>query len=305
MKANEKHVAFIASGGRTGTLFFGEILSEIIDDAFSVHEPDLLHGVSRRSWHAIRTFGFYHMVLGRLMRRTGIRNLTQKFLSGEMTIKDVVTAIHRHRDRYYARVSQGYVIESYYQWYGILPAVAQAFPNYKIVGIVRDPRTWVTSFMRFGGRYDKHDLVARYRFKRLEPSMIGDDAYAQAWPRMSSFAKNCWHWKVITRLLQEHAAHDQNMRLYRYEDLFLSEDRATQVEDMLRFMVTFTDRTFPYRFDPDIMKRIKNRSHPGDFPDWLGWTPEMAQELMSLCGPLMQDLGYGFESDWIAKLEQN
>ena len=184
-------------------------------------------------------------------------------------------------------------------------AVAQAFSNYKIVGIVRDPRTWVTSVMNFGGWYDQHDLVERFRFKRLEPVMIGDIAYAQNWPRMSSFAKNCWHWKVITRLLQEHAAHDRNMRLYRYEDLFLSQGRATHVEDMLRFMVTFTDRTFSYRFDPDIMKRIKNRSRPGSFPDWSDWTLEMAQELMSLCGPLMQDLGYGFEADWMTKLGQH
>ena len=121
MKANEKHVAFIASGGRTGTFFFGEVLAEIIDDAFSVHEPDVLHGFSKRSWHAIRTFGFYQMVVGRLMGRTGIRNLTQKFLAGKMTIEDTVAAIHRHRDRYYARISQDYVIESYNQWYGILP----------------------------------------------------------------------------------------------------------------------------------------------------------------------------------------
>ena len=50
----KKDLVFIASGGRTGTNFFGETLQSIIDNCWSEHEPDVLadtlvNGVVRRA----------------------------------------------------------------------------------------------------------------------------------------------------------------------------------------------------------------------------------------------------------------
>lgn len=293
-----KHVVIIASGGRTGTTFFGDLLSEVIEDAYSVHEPDLLNGLSTRTWRAIRIFGFYHMVIGRLLGLTGIRNLSQRFLSGRMTEEDLISAIHRHRDAYYASMPQSFIIESYYQWYGILPAVSKAYPNSKIVGIIRDPRTWVTSWMNFGGHYDQSDYVSRFGFKRLNPALVGDAEHLDAWPEMSGFEKNCWNWKIVSQLLSKQASLDPMTRIFRYEDLFTSDARHQHIDDLLSFITSFPDRSFEYAFDESMLDDTRNASISREFPDWQDWTHDQATALNDICGGAMSEFGYGNEPEW-------
>lgn len=80
-----KDLVFIASGGRTGTQFFGDMLKTVIDDCWSEHEPDMLLGLNWRTYDQIRRFGFWHMVPGRLLGMTGVRSLGHKLLTGELS----------------------------------------------------------------------------------------------------------------------------------------------------------------------------------------------------------------------------
>ena len=77
------HFAFIVSGGRTGTQFLGDLLSEAIEDSYSEHEPDIIHGFDEGSLERLRRFGLWHMVVGRALGQSGVRVLGTRYLVGK------------------------------------------------------------------------------------------------------------------------------------------------------------------------------------------------------------------------------
>lgn len=192
-----KNAVIIVSGGRTGTRFFGDLLSRMVADSFSVHEPDVFEGFTGRTWQRLKTFGWYHVVIGRLLEKTGIRNLSQQYLSGTLDLDALTRAVRSHRLRYYASVNPSLIVESYSLWYGILPSLPFVFPSYKVVRIVRDPRTWVASNTNHGRQYGSKDLVTKLGLRRLDPEMIGDREFEEKWPSMSEFQILCWNWKTL------------------------------------------------------------------------------------------------------------
>lgn len=298
MDDQEKYYGFIVSAGRTGTAFFGDVLSEIIPGAFSVHQPDVVEGFDRTTFDRIRTFGWYHMVIGRLLGRTGIRNLSQRYLSGRMSRHDVVRALHRQRGPYYHTIDSDYIVESNLQWYGLLPVLSDAYAKYRVVGLVRDPRTWVTSVRNLGTQFGRGDLVTRLGFKRLDPDLIGDREYIAKWPDMTPFEKNCWQWTTLNSLIHAYVLESSSARLFRYEDLFLADDRVDRLREMLDFMTHFPDRDFHYDLDGKVLDTPRNASKRRPFAGWRDWNKTQARQLQQICGPLMEALGYGSETRW-------
>jgi hypothetical protein len=294
----DKHIAIIASGGRTGTTFFGNLLSGIIEDSYSVHEPDLFAGFNARTWNQIRTFGVYHMLIGRVIGRTGIRNLNQRYLAGKLSEEQLALSIRQHREKYYGSIDKSYIIESYFQWYGILPALPKVFSHYKVVGLIRDPRTWVQSLVNQEGLYGGKKPLLKFGHKILDPFMIDDRVYMARWPHMSVFEKSCWLWAAITKTLQLYGAQDENIRIFRYEDLFLAPERDQNMEDMLRFMTKFEDRVFKYHFDPLMLENVRNSSRSAKMPLWKDWPQKLCLQMNEICGSLMRDCGYGMEKEW-------
>jgi len=298
----DKYIAIIASGGRTGTTFFGNLLCSIIEDSFSVHEPDLFAGFNAQTWSRIRTFGVYHMLFGRIIGRTGIRNLSQKYLAGELSEEQLALAVRKHREKYDNSIDKSFIIESYPQWYGILPALPKVFPHYKVVGLIRDPRTWVQSLVNQEGLYGDKKSFLKFGHKILDPFMIGDQAYMTRWPHMSAFEKSCWLWAAITKTLQLYGEQDENIRIFRYEDLFLAPERDQNMVSMLHFMTVFENRVFKYHFDPSMLENVKNSSRSKKMPLWKDWPQKLCLQMKEICGSLMQDCGYGLEKEWQDKL---
>ena len=297
-----KHMVIIASTGRTGTRFFGDLLSSMIPGSYSVHEPDGYAGLTRRTWQRIKTFGVYHMLLGRVLGRTGIRNLSQQFIAGRIDRPQLVARLRRQRLAYYRDLASEPIIESYYQWYGILPAAPEIFEHYRVVALVRDPRTWVASNMNFGTHFGARDIVSRMGFRRLDPIMAGDLEYAELWADMSPFERLCWTWGAVNGRLLDFARTDPHTCVYRYEDLFLGEDRGRHLADLLQFITNFSDRRFPCTFDEGVLRERRHASTRQAFPDWPDWTSDQACRLERICGPLMARFGYGEEPSWRDKL---
>jgi hypothetical protein len=293
-----KHVAIIVSGGRTGTRFFSELLPGMIDGSFSVHEPDLLALLPRRAFDAIKVFGWRHMIFDRIAGRTGIRNLSQRYLTGRLTLDALVNEMHAHRDAYYESLSADYVIEAYYQWFGILPGVPKTFENYKVIAIVRDPRQWVRSWMGTGGHYGSKDWMTYLGLRRLDPAMVGDEDYIERWSHMSPFERNCWDWKTIYTILETFTAKDRNSRMFHFEDLFESGERKRHFSELLDFMTRFPDRRFSYHFDEEMLSIKRNVSIGNRFPHWREWDRAQTKQLDEICGPLMRAFGYGTEPAW-------
>lgn len=288
----EKHVVLVTSGGRTGTSFFAEVLDQLIEDSFSVHEPDVWHGVIRRdSWRAIRWFGVYHVVLGKLLRRTGMRCVAERYLSGDWTEEETVEAVGRQRADFYRRRSASLIIESNTQWYPLLPLLPRILPRYRVLAIVRDPRTWVRSYLNFGGHHDERDRVARFGLPRMSPEMVGGD-WAGRWKDMSVFQRLCWDWKFITDRLVSAADADERIRLVRFEDLFKSEGRAANLASALDFITDFEDRRYEYSVPDGVFGRKVNVSNRERVGPWSTWPDQERRFLLDMCAPLMDRLGY-------------
>jgi hypothetical protein len=295
-----KDLVFIVSAGRTGTQFFGRQLGSIISDCVSAHEPDRYAGFSRETGESIRRFGFNQVVLQRVLRRSGIRHLTQQYLAGHVSEHQATRKIHAQRDAYLRRQSASLVIESYYQWYGLLPCLRRAYPNCRIVGIVRDPRTWVMSMQH---RKLRHALG---RFAgRLTPRLVGDTEQQARWQRMDEFERLCWEWKTINELIIAWVNDDPLARLYRFEDLFPCTDRQGNcggdadgsMRSLLTFITRFDDRSYNFRLDERVMASRLNAS--GEVPArWPDWPRGQSLALHRICGELMRGLGYGDENAW-------
>lgn len=297
-----KCLVFIVSGGRTGTTFLGSLLSYMITNSFSVHEPDLFEGFTKNTLNRIKIFGFYHMVLGRILGRTGIRNLSQQYQKGKLSHEFLSESLQRQRNWYYSTIDAGLIIESYYQWYGILPVVPRVFPYYKVLGIIRDPRDWVSSWLNYEAHFGKRDIVTRLGFSRLNPKMVGDDHYIQQWNTMSSFQKLCWTWSQVYDRILSFTRDDPCSVLIRYEDLFLIDEREHHFLEMLNFITDFGDKQFHYDFRSELLRRKVNATDRKLFPDWKKWNHEEARQLDEICGPQMADYDYGKEPEWLDKL---
>ncbi len=292
----DKDLVFIVSAGRTGTQFFGTQLGRIIDDCVSAHEPDRYAGFSRATWDSIRHFGFRQVVVQRILRRSGIRHLTQQYLAGRLTDQQATRSIHEQRDHYLRKQRASLVVESYYQWYGLLPCLRQAYPRCRIVGIVRDPRAWVMSLQH---RKLKHAL-GRFA-RRLTPELAGDEEHLARWQAMNAFERYCWEWKTINEHIVSSVNEDPLARLYRFEDLFRPGDEGGEMRSLLTFITRFDGRSYDFTLDDSVMASRLNASGKVQVA-WPDWPSEQALALHRICGELMGELGYGDEPAWRSRV---
>ncbi len=291
-----KDLVFVVSGGRTGTKFFGTVLGTLIDGCFSVHEPDMVNGdlTPRGLVERIGHFGFHHMVTGRLLGTRGVRILSDRYLRGGIGLEDAAATIRAWRDRYHAAIDRPLIVESCSQWYGLLPPLRAAWPQARVVAIVRDPRGWIQSSLNHGRRRGFRDLVEWVGQKRISPAMLGDDEWAGRWPAMSAFQRLCWDWTTINRLLDDFVAGDAHARLYRFEDLF-DPERPEVRRDLLDFVADHGR----YRWhEPEAAFRRRLNASRGGVPDWTQWPPAEVRFLHEVCGPQMERYGYGTEPEW-------
>ncbi len=292
----EKDLVFIFSGGRTGTAFLGEKLGDIIEDCYSIHEADLLQPPYLK-WSRIRTFGFWHMIPGRLLGQAGVRVLGQRLLYGEIGADVVRKRIRASRERLHLRVKQDLVIESQAQFWLVARELPVIWPRAKLIAIVRDPRTWVRSFLNHGARYDDEDRTDWLPPGRLTPAKLGQIDLTWKWDRWGAFEKLAWEWSVIYGAVGSAVEENPRARIWRYEDLFGGDPAH------MRELVSFAAEHGARRYGTgDVAAFLGDRvnASSGAARDWQSWTPEQAALVDELCGPLMARWGYGDEPEWRA-----
>ncbi|MEX6633047.1 hypothetical protein [Hyphococcus lacteus] len=304
-----KNFVFIVSGGRTGTNFFGTTLGQVITDCFSVHEPDALVDPRKFGWKKtisqFQTFGVRHMIIDRVLKKSGIRNLAQQFLNGDYNDDNsiLIQNIRAHREKYHASISESLIVESYFQWFGLLPVLRSVYPQAKVVGVIRDPRTWVQSRINYRGQHDKSDWIKLLGQSRLTPAMVNDHEYANEWNSMTVFQKLCWDWKITYELIESFAKADPLCSLYKFEDLFESGSTKERL-DLFKFITEHGHKTYKYDLEADVFSTRHNTSK-GNSNIWQNWSDEDIAFLKNLCGPIMEKHGYGLEPQWIERSNQS
>ncbi|MBY6217869.1 hypothetical protein [Qipengyuania aquimaris] len=282
------HLAFIASGGRTGTQFLGDLLADVIEDCHSEHEPDLFLGLNRKTLERVRFFGLWHMVFGRALGRTGVRSLGSAYLKNRIPKQEAITAIASQRDKYHATVRQDLVIESHYAWWTFAPLLQQVFPECRAAGVVRHPQSWITSWLARNPKRDRLPWTHYFPPGPVDARTMEDPIWGPKWDDIGAIGRLAWQWTFINTQLVE-AADNGVLRMFRFEDLFNQD--GDELLQLLRFVCEFPDRTFRYR-DPKPLLGTKLNFSQSSKKEGILWCDRDRDIVNDLCGPLMERFDY-------------
>ncbi len=283
------HFVFIASGGRTGTNFLGEQLKHCIQDCWSEHEPDMFAGFNSLSAERMRRFGFNHVIGRRIVGRAGLRVLGTRYLKGDISFDETARRLRAERATYHRMVRQSLLVESYGRWWMFADRIDEVFPGCKMLAIVRDPRSWIASWLKknpgLGPHYRSHLLPPG----PVTPEALGDERYAARWNGMNALEKIAWHWNLTNTTICNAARNSDNIRVLRFEDLFSGDKEV--LEDLAEFLADFPQRRFKVRtIEPLLAGKINASSAAPD--DWTHWSDSEKALVNEICGETMEYLGY-------------
>jgi len=305
MSPVEKPCIFVASTGRTGTQFFGKMMGLMIDDCTSLHEADTLWLTRPQHWYRkLRQFGVYRMTLGKFNPHHSLQTLGIARQRNEVGESHAIEALERLRGGLFSQTPSAVALEANSAYGPLVDLLPEAFPNCRIVYVIRDPRDWIRSFMNFRtSTYGPLDLRARIPNARLTAQNVPNDPWHGQWGRMTRFERLCWSWRRLNEYSLQCAKKIRGFRVYRFEDLFYGKNRDNTFREMLEFVTQFPNGLCAkWRFDPDILSRKVHSRAAGAFPRWTDWGKEYVSQLHNHCGELMSEFQYGEEPEWKEKL---
>lgn len=299
-----KPVILITSGGRTGTLFFAKLFDKYALEVDSFHEPDVVTPPYLRN--AIWATGHFNpcdILLGKGSPFCSLRALSSARSRGLLSRQQAIHVILRLRRRFIEAQPSLFYCETNLQYQGLLDILPFAFPNSRVVFIVRDGRDWIRSFISHsGGFYSRRDWVSRFGLGRPAASSCRDDRWQEAWGAMGSFERMCWLWQKMTEYSLAGVAMHDHIRWWRFEDVFGSDRSGFWA--LIDFVTHFPDgQKLDMSLDESVIDRQVHASK-GDFPKWTDWTTAQIRQFQSICGPTMARLGYGQEPHWLEMCEK-
>lgn len=240
-----RHVFFVSGMGRSGTKFLSELL-DMDRTAAVFHEPvaeDFEAIVeAQHDREAARTY-IEEFRIERMYRLVRDRDVT--------TYGEVNSALRYH-----------------------MGELAEAFPDARLVHLVRDGRDVVRSIMNrrhyTGGGEGHHSLV---------PSPA--TAIGESWESMGRFEKVCWLWADAVDRVEDHTS------------------RRVQLEGLVADYDYFRDQIERY-LDLEIgrkawrrhTERPTNVTQSHSFPHWRDWGGTRQERFEEICGDQMRRVGY-------------
>lgn len=292
---------FITSLGRTGTNFFGHKMEYMIEDCTSRHEPDTISSEPLVDiYKKIREFGFFKMTVGKFSPRYSIRSLSVARRNGRLTDHEIVAYLQQMRIKKINDLKTGIYLEANHQFSGLTDFLPLAFPNAMVVYIVRDPRSWVCSWMNFSKAfYSSYDIRSWFKNTRLTPFHFKDDPFRKRWKGMTRFEKLCWLWAKENSHAIECAEKSGSIGIFKYEDLFNEGGNYKTFTKLLKFITDFPNGfKAKWDFKPHLLRQKVNSANRKIFPEWTEWSAEHIKVLDEHCRPLMERFNYGNEPEW-------
>jgi len=260
----------IISTGRTGTIFFARLFADLYPDSASHHE----RGASRP-----------------------IQILTNLYFSCLLPKSGLKTAWRIFKGNEIETCEKPFHIDANSFLYGLAALAPELYPNLKVLHIIRDPRSYVTSHLNFQLQ-KRTSFIANYfiPFWQPNPFLVGEIPLTKIFG-FTRFEKYCWIWNFKNRVMDGLENTPTPYMRVRFEDLFNTanpEELFGQVTDFLGL-----PRMAGIR---NKFREPANTSSTTAFPGWHEWTPRQCAQLDSLCGERMKKYGYGGETEWERKL---
>jgi hypothetical protein len=301
----QKHSVFINSTGRTGTQFLAEVMSKMIEDCTSLHEPGTPWISKADKWLGqVKKFGLYHMTLGQLKASHSMFKLSAERIRNNLDFKDIKNNIINMRKDLISQSRGGIYIESSGHIYGLLDILDQVFENSKFIFIIRDPRDWVRSALNTFEYILYGPLDLKFADLSIKASDLPEDEYYESWNEMSMFEKYCWYYNKLNSFVLSQMEGRNNFEIYRHEDLFSEETRDQTFVDMLKFAAEFPDgfkRNIDYK--SELMdEKIHSNAEAAKTPPWQDWNKRQAEIVEKHCGSWMRKFNYGGEKNWLEKI---
>lgn len=188
MSGADHPVVFVVSTGRTGTTFLARFAGDI--GAEGCHEPG--------PWW--------------------LRHLSNAHVSGHLDHDRAVGLLRRQR----AHVgTSGPYLEASCLIYGLVGPLLDAFPEARVVHVVRDPRTYVRSGLSWGVHRAGGRPLNLLPYRRLAPPQFRplDPRERVRWAADNQFARLCWAWSAMNQAMRAQGAGHERFRTVRFEDL--------------------------------------------------------------------------------------
>jgi len=212
---------FIVSGGRTATMLFGKRFGESFGDVFSVHEPDVVditRNGFRSSISGVARQGVFRMGVLKSLGLAGSRNLSLKRLRGSIDHDRALDWFIKDR-RHLAHINRPIYLEANYQLFGVVEDII-SLPNSRAILIIRDPRTWIESWLKKRW-YSRSDLLTQLDFlgfRRITPRNVGISE--PTWNHFDRVEKLAWVWGFLARSFAEQvSAFPDKVSVFRFEDI--------------------------------------------------------------------------------------
>lgn len=262
----------IISTGRTGTIFLSRLFADLYPDAESYHERGL-----SRPIQILTNLHFSH-----LLPKSGL-TLAWKYLKGN-EIESCEKKFHIDANNFL---------------YGLASLAPELYPNLRVLHIVRDPRTYVTSQLNFS-RQKRTSFIANYfvPFWQPNPFLVGELPMSKFFG-FTRFEKYCWIWNFKNCVMEGLENSATPYLRVRFEDLFNGGDPEELFGKVTDFIGLPRVTGIRERF-----REPANTSAKTNFPEWPQWTSKQAAQLQSFCGGRMSKYGYGGEAVWLEKVRQ-
>jgi len=157
----------------------------------------------------------------------------------------------------------------------------EKLPNVRIIHVVRDPRSFVTSMTNWrGGRPVRNAIQENLPFWDVSPSLL--KIPRSKWSSLTVKDKFCHRWVYKNNYIRSNYSNDERYRIVRFEDLFDKNKAETSVE-LLNWGGLELTQT---QFQNFINKKI-NASN-GSLPiqkqnkDWNDWSDSDCKQLKEI-----------------------
>ena len=255
----------ILSTGRTGTQALAHYFNTCYDHVTALHEPK-----------PTRHF----------------RVMSNRAVTGRLPKDTAVGALVRSRRRLVEKITRPVYIESNWYLYGFLEPLREVFGRPRILHVVRDPRTFIPSYLNFGTFRGLKRVAARFLpYWYLKPEQYQPNP-PKTWNQMAEPERLAWHWHVVNREIDRAAdLYGPDYLLVRYEDLFpkqFGEAGPPALQPMLDWI-----GLPPSEKLVELMRDKKLNASPNrGFPKWEQWDEPTRQAVLSMCGEQMRRYGY-------------
>lgn len=267
MSSNPGNIGIIVSSGRTGTNFLAEYLDKNFDDVTALHEP--------KPSYAIRLY-------------------SNAYTHGKVSDEQMVQLVQRKRKKIMASITTPTYIESNPYLHGFIPVIDQVWPHCKIIHIVRDPRTFITSglnhqdahfYKKFANQWFPNWVPNVKRILNIKGTLSPIGYYAA-------------YWRVLNESIQTNGEKTEHYHRFLYEHVF--EGNCPGLSEICTvFSLNIKDSKGVVSSQTRINKSQSSRTS-----DWSTWTPKQCAEIHQICSPLMQQYGYGLDQPWLDRVEE-